>query len=160
MAKQKTVRSRSNNRAPSVPSRSSSPGSRYGNGSAPSGTLTVRVPLALGKRGGRKVILTPSGGPAWAPRRARVDNSLIKAIARAHRWKQMMESGAYASLAELAAAEKINESYLCRVMKLTLLAPAIIEAVLDGRQDTGPQLNELMKPFPVDWKIQSKQFDV
>jgi hypothetical protein len=85
---------------------------------------------------------------------------LIKAIARAHRWKQMMESGAYASLAELAAAEKINESYLCRVMKLTLLAPAIIEAVLDGRQDTGPQLNELMKPFPVDWKIQSKQFDV
>jgi hypothetical protein len=118
----------------------------------------VRVPLALSKRGGRKVILTPSGGSPWAPRQTRVYNSLIKAIARAHRWKQMLESGTYASISELATAEKINQSYLCRVLRLTLLAPDIIEAVLDGWQGTGPQLRELMKPFPVDWKIQSKQF--
>ena len=160
MAKRKTVGSRANNPAAPVPNRSSSRGSRYyGNGAAASGTLTVRVPLALSKRGGRKVVLTPNGGSAWAPRPARVDNSLIKAIARAHRWKQMMESGTHASVTELATAEKINQSYLCRVLRLTLLAPDIIEAVLDGQQGAGPQLHELMKPFPVDWKIQRKQFD-
>jgi hypothetical protein len=85
---------------------------------------------------------------------------MIKAIARAHRWKQMMESGTYASVTELATAEKINQSYLCRVLRLTLLAPDIIEAVLDGQQGTGAQLHELMKPFSMDWKIQREQFDV
>jgi hypothetical protein len=81
---------------------------------------------------------------------------LIKAIARAHRWKQMMESGIYASVTELAAAEKINQSYLCRVLRLTLLAPAIVEAVLGVSQGTGPQLPDLMKPFPLDWNVQGK----
>ena len=159
MTKRKMVRPRTNNRAAPVHDRSSSQNSRYGNGSAASGTLTVRVPLALSKRGGRKVVLTPNGGSAWAPRQARVDNSLIKAIARAHRWKQMMESGTYASVTELAAAEKINQSYLCRVLRLSLLAPDLIEAVLDGQQGAGPQLHELMKSFPVDWKIQRKHLD-
>ena len=66
----------------------------------------------------------------------------------------MMESGIYASVTELAAAEKINQSYLCRVLRLTLLAPTIVEAVLDGGQGTGPQLHDLMKPFPLDWNVQ------
>jgi hypothetical protein len=159
MAKRKTVRSRPNNPAAPIPSRPSSQGSRNGSGAAASGTLTVRVPLTLGKRGGSKVILTPSGGSAWAPPQPRVDNTLIKAIARAHRWKQMMESGTYASVTEVATAEKINQSYLCRVLRLTLLAPDIIEAALDGRQRTGPQLHELMKPFPLDWEVQKLFFE-
>jgi hypothetical protein len=82
---------------------------------------------------------------------------MIKAIARAHRWKQMLESGAYASVTELAAAEKLNQSYLCRVMRLALLAPDIIELIMDGRQgSTGPELSQLMRPFPVDWKAQKQ----
>jgi hypothetical protein len=85
---------------------------------------------------------------------------LIKAIARAHRWKQMMESCTYASVTELAAAEEINQSYLCRVLRLTLLAPDIIEAVLDGSQGVGPQLHDLMKPFPLEWILQRKLRDV
>jgi hypothetical protein len=95
--------------------------------------------------GGRKVILTPSGGTAWAPRQTRIDNALIKAIARAHRWKQMMESGTYASVTELAAAEKINQSYLCRVLRLTLLAPDIVEMILDGQQGVALQLDALLR---------------
>jgi hypothetical protein len=150
MAKRKAVYPRTKARA--VPA---SERSRNRSGSAASGTLTVRVPLALSKRGGRKIILTPNGCSAWAPpSQARIDDSLIKAIARAHRWKQMMESGIYASVTELAAAEKINQSYLCRVLRLTLLAPTIVEAVLDGGQGTGPQLHDLMKPFPLDWNVQ------
>jgi hypothetical protein len=65
-----------------------------------------------------------------------------------------MEMGAHGIIAEIAAAEKINQSYLCRVLRLTLLAPTIVEAVLDGSQGTSPQLHDLMKPFPLDWNVQ------
>ncbi|MCB1379087.1 MAG: hypothetical protein KDK89_12070, partial [Alphaproteobacteria bacterium] len=71
--------------------------------------------------------------------------------ARAHRWKRFLESGEYSSVAELAAAEKINESYICRVLRLTLLAPDIVKAILDGRQPPELQMNVLLKPFPVEW---------
>ena len=63
----------------------------------------------------------------------------------------MLESGEYASVAELAAAERINQSYLCRVLRLTLLAPDLVEAILDGRQPPDVTLDRLMRPFPVEW---------
>jgi hypothetical protein len=90
-------------------------------------TLTVRVPLALPRRGGRKLAVIPEGAPVWAPRRARVDNAMVKALARAHRWKRILESGEFATMEDLAAPEKINPSYLGRVLRLTLLAPDIVE---------------------------------
>ena len=98
--------------------------------------------------------MTPEGwsGPALAPRPARVDGTLVTALARAHRWQGMLEGGEYASIEELARAEKINPSYLARVLRLTLLAPEIVESILDGRYD--PEritLDRLMKPFPVLW---------
>jgi len=117
------------------------------------GTLTVRVPLAIKKRGGRKLVIAPDGAP-WSPPHARIDNTLLKAIARAHRWKRKLESGEFASIAELAAAEKINESYVCRVLRLTLLAPDIVEAIVDGRQPPSLQMGVLLKPFPVEWDKQ------
>ena len=79
---------------------------------------------------------------------------MVKAIARAFRWRKMLENGTYATIAEIAAAEKINESYVGHVLRLTLLAPHIVEAVLNGRQSAGLQLDGLMKRFPVDWKEQ------
>ncbi|MGE3904657.1 MAG: hypothetical protein AB7F36_01805 [Reyranellaceae bacterium] len=79
---------------------------------------------------------------------------MVKAIARAHRWKRLMESGRFASVTELAEAEKINQSYLCRVLRLTLLAPDIVEAILDGRQPAEMTLAALMAPFPVGWPEQ------
>lgn len=113
-------------------------------------TLTIRVPLAIKKRGGRKLVIAPDGAP-WSPPRARIDSTMIKAIARAHRWKRLLESGQYASIADLAGAEKINESYVCRVLRLTLLAPDIVETILDGKQPPKLQMDKLLKPFPVEW---------
>ena len=88
--------------------------------------------------------------PGAAVEPIRIDNTLVKALARAFRWQRMLEDGTYATVAELAAAEKINESYVCRVLRLTLLAPDIVEVVLDGRQPTELQMDFLLRPFPVE----------
>jgi hypothetical protein len=112
--------------------------------------LTVRVPLAVRKqRGGRKLVVTPGGMVNRGASAA--DTTLVKALARAFRWRRMMEAGRYATIDELAAAEKINSSYVSRVLRLTLLAPNIVEAILDGRQPEGMTLPGLMEPFPVEW---------
>lgn len=116
-------------------------------------TLTVRVPLTLRKRGGRKQVVMPEGA-SWGLQRTRVDNTMVKAIARGHRWKRLMESGRFASVTELAEAEKINQSYLCRVLRLTLLAPDIVEMILDGTQPAALQMDALLKPMPLEWAAQ------
>lgn len=115
--------------------------------------LTVRVPLAVRKqRGGRKLVLMPDGR---APRGASAaDTTLMKALARAFRWRRMMETGRYSTIDELAAAEKINSSYVSRLLRLTLLAPDIVAAILDGQQADGMTLPGLMEPFPVEWASQ------
>jgi hypothetical protein len=98
--------------------------------------------------------VAPEGwpGPALAPQRARVDGTLVKALARAHRWQGMLESAAYGTIEGLARAERINPSYLARVLRLTLLAPEIVDAILDGRHDPGRiTLASLMRPFPITW---------
>jgi hypothetical protein len=117
-------------------------------------TLTVQIPLRLRRRGGRKLMIVPEGATAWAPQRARVDNAMVKAIARAHRWRRLLESGEYGSITDLAAAEKINQSYVCRVLRLTLLAPDVVEAILDGRHTVEMTLATMMEPFPVGWQEQ------
>jgi hypothetical protein len=116
--------------------------------------LTVHVPMAFRKRGGRKLMLAPSGREISPLPGRRVDSALVKAIARAHRWKRMLESGAYASIAELAEAEKINQSYLCRVLRLSLLAPDIVERALDGTLSPAFTLDRAMKPVPIVWEDQ------
>ena len=112
--------------------------------------LTVRVPLAVRKpRGGRKLILTPGG---MAPRGTTAANTtLVKALARAFRWRRMLETGRYGTIDELAAAEKINSSYVSRLLRLTLLAPDIVEAILDGRQPAELGVHRLRAGFPVEW---------
>jgi hypothetical protein len=109
--------------------------------------LTIRIPLKVRKRGGRKTMIAP--GVLAMP--ARVDIALVKALARAFRWRRMLEDGSYSTIKELAAAEKINASYLCRVLRLTLLAPDVVEAILDGRQPEGMTLPGFMKPLPAGW---------
>jgi len=116
-------------------------------------TLTVRVPLTLRKRGGRKQVVLPDGA-SWGAPRARIDNTMVKAMARAHRWRRLLESGQYASVTDLAEAENINDSYVARVLRLTLLAPDIVEAILDGRQPATMRIDALLKPLPSDWKAQ------
>jgi hypothetical protein len=118
-------------------------------------SVTVRVPMIFRKRGGRKQIIAPAGHPAWTPQRARIDNTMVKALARAFRWRRMLETGAVVTIREIAAKEKINESYVSRVLRLTLLAPEIVETILDGRQVPKMTLPVLVKTFSVVWAEQT-----
>jgi hypothetical protein len=120
-------------------------------------TLVVHVPMSFRKRGGRKLIVVPDGA-SWAPQRARVDGPMVRALARAHGWKRLLENGQFGSIAELAEAEKINPSYIFRLLRLTLLAPTIVVAILDGTQPRSLQLDDLIQlPFP-DWERQRVHF--
>ena len=123
--------------------------------SVDSRTVTVRVPISIRRRGGRKLVLAPNGAEVTAaPVTRHIDNAMVKAIARAFRWRDMLESGEYATVRETANAEKINETYVGRVLRLTLLAPDIVEAVLSGRQPADLQLEDLLRRFPVLWAEQ------
>ena len=117
-------------------------------------TVTLHVPFRVVKRGGRKEMQLPDG--AAPPRRT--DNTLVKALARAFRWKRMLEFGEFATIAELAEREGIAPSYMTRVLRLTLLAPDIVEAILDGRQGPEVTLARVLEPFPVEWEGQSDHF--
>ena len=121
-------------------------------------TLIVRVPMAFAKRGGRKCVISPDGVSTDMSSRPRVDNTMVKALARAFRWRKLLETGVYATIDEMAAAERINGSYVCRVLRLTLLAPNMVEAILGGRQPAEMTLAVLMKPFPVGWGEQLQSF--
>jgi hypothetical protein len=117
-------------------------------------SVTVQMPLAFRKRGGRKQVVAPEGwsGPVPAPRPARVDGTLVKALARAHRWQGMLNSDGFGSIEELAAAERINSSYMARVLRLTLLAPNITDSILGGQHDPETiNLERLMLPCPAVW---------
>lgn len=110
-------------------------------------TVTLHVPFRIVKHGGRKEMQMPEG----TARPRRTDSTLVKALARAFRWKDMLESGEYATIADLAEREGIAPSYMTRVMRQTLLVPDVIEAILDGRQVTEVNLARVLEPFPVEW---------
>ena len=119
-------------------------------------TITVRVPISIRKRGGRRLVLAPDGKNITAvPVRRHIDDAMVKAIGRAFRWRQMLEKGEYGTIRELAAAEVINESYVGRVLRLTLLAPEIVESIVDGRQSPQITLPVLMKGFSALWQVQT-----
>jgi ParB-like chromosome segregation protein Spo0J len=110
----------------------------------------VFVAIAWRRRGGRKVIVAPP----WAPP-PKIDRALVKALARAHRWQRLLEEGRFGTLAELAEAERISRSYVSRILRLTLLAPDIVECILDGQPTAG--LAQLLEPFPIEWDRQRDQ---
>ena len=113
-------------------------------------TMTIHVPFRVVKRGGRKEMVLPEG----AAQARMPDNTLVKALARAFRWKRMLESGEFASISELAEKEGIAFTYMARLMRLSLLSPELVDAVMDGHQPANITLANLMDPFPADWKEQ------
>ena len=117
-------------------------------------TVTLHIPFRVVKRGGRKEMQLPEG--ATQPRRT--DSTLVKALARAFRWKRMLDSGEFATIGELAEREGIAHSYMTRVLRITLLAPDIVEAILDGKQEPEVTLARLLDPFPVEWPRQCNYF--
>jgi hypothetical protein len=116
-------------------------------------SITVRVPLAIRHRPGRKTVVTPMTDRV-APVTTRANPALVKALARAFRYQRLLDEGRYASVTEMAAAEKIERGYLGTLLRLTLLAPDIVSAILDGRQPSGLTLPGLLEPFPACWVSQ------
>ena len=112
-------------------------------------SITVRVHVTIRRRGQRKLVV-PDVAP-WVPSKSRVDSTLVKALARAHRWKRMLDEGRYATVTELAAGEKLDRGYLGKILMLTLLAPDVVEAILDGRQPPDLGVHMLRQGFPVEW---------
>jgi hypothetical protein len=121
-------------------------------------TITISIPISMRKTGGRKTVVTPANAMLWSPPPARVDNTIVKALARADRWRGMLESKLFATVRDLSKAEKINEAYVCRVLRLTLLSPKITEAILSGRLPDTVDLAKLLKPFPIEWERQEALF--
>ena len=113
-------------------------------------TVTLHVPFRIVKRGGRKEMQLPAG----VSQTPKTDSTLVKALARAFRWKRMLESGEFATIGELAEREGIAFTYMARVLRLTLLAPDIVEAILEGKQSSDVTLKGLMEPFPLEWRSQ------
>ena len=120
-------------------------------------TITVRIPMTWKRHGGRKVIIAPDGGDAWAPAKPRPDETLIRALARAHRWKRMLDGGSCRSAGELAEAEGVTRSFVNRLLRLTLLAPDIVETILEGRQPRAMQLDDLTRVMLTTWDEQKQR---
>jgi len=120
--------------------------------------ITVHIPMALKVRAGRKEIILPDGlAPDDSPaRKSATQEPLVIAIARAHRWRSLLESGQFRTIEELAHTVKLDSSYVGRILRLTLLAPDIIMAILEGREPSGLSLGKLTKTLPIDWVEQRK----
>ena len=121
------------------------------------GGIVIHVPIRFSRKGGRKLIFSPD---RTAPLRLdpEPDDTIIKALLRAHRWNRMLETSKVSSIAALSQQENINPSYLARVVRLTLLAPDIQRAILEGRQPKSLRLIDMLKPFPMLWDEQQKWF--
>ncbi|MBF0339740.1 MAG: hypothetical protein HQL95_02095 [Magnetococcales bacterium] len=117
-------------------------------------TIVVTIPMVVKRRGGRKLIIAPEGMDMPPPR----DETLAKLVAKAHKWLKMLESGKAPSLRALAEQEKVGESYMSKVLRLTLLAPDIVTAIIDGRQPDVMSWRELTKPFPSVWSEQRERW--
>ena len=114
-------------------------------------TVTIHVPIRLSLRGGRKMVISETSPP---PAQSRIDNALLKALARAYRWRNQIENGEYATITELAKAKHVNQSYACRLLRLTLLSPSIVTDILDGRGNSNLTLKDLTKPLSGLWDEQ------
>jgi hypothetical protein len=121
-------------------------------------TLVVRIPMRFRRPGGRKRIVAPDGSELVRTSKPQPDGTLVKALARAWRWQKLLDEGVYGSVVEIAEAERISKSYVSRILRLALLAPDIVEAILAGRTDQRMILEQLERPLPASWEEQVKSF--
>lgn len=121
--------------------------------------IQIFIPAQLGRHSGRKTILSPTGQPVNPDRNTEADVTLINALVRAHRWNRWLAKGKYDSVKEIATDEGISSpSYASRILRLTLLAPDIQEAILESTHPVTLTLADFMNPFPQIWDLQREQF--
>ncbi|MGD0114005.1 MAG: hypothetical protein ABSD48_19280 [Armatimonadota bacterium] len=118
--------------------------------------LVVSVPLAMKRRGGRKQVIVPGGANSGASTQPSTNASLALTIARAHRWRELLEQGRYRSIRSLAQELGVDNSYVARLLRLSLLAPDIVEAILDGAEPSGLSLEKLYRA-PMEWERQREE---
>ena len=118
--------------------------------------LVVSVPLAMKRRGGRKQVIVPGGAESGTPAQPRTNVPLALTIARAHRWRALLEEGRYRSIRALARELGVDNSYVARLLRLSLLAPDIVEAILHGTEPSGLSLEKLFRA-PLDWESQRQE---
>ena len=116
------------------------------------------IPMSFRPRGGRTVIVLPNGSRGVVRREATIDNTMIKVIARGFRWHRLLYDGTYATIEDLAAAEKINPSYVSRILRLAYLSPVVVQAILDGKHPAWLTMKDLLRPLPSDWAEQERLF--
>jgi hypothetical protein len=119
-------------------------------------TLVVRIPMQFQRQGGRKRIVAPDGSEIAPATKPQPDGGLVKGLARAWRWQRMLDKGVYATVSEIGDAENISKSYVSRILRLALLAPDIVEAILAGRTDQALMLEQLERPLPASWEEQRR----
>ena len=120
-------------------------------------TLVVRIPMQFQRRGGRKRIVAPDGSAIVPSSKPQPDGTLVKALARAWRWQHMLDEGVYSSVIEISDAEGISKSYVSRILQLALLAPDVVERVLEGSSGIDLRLEALRASIPLAWDEQRKQ---
>lgn len=118
--------------------------------------IIVRVPLRARRRGSGKLKIV-SDAPQANSAKSKIDNTILRALGRAYRWKRLLETGEFTSISHLAAAEKINHSYVRRLLRLPLLSPEITEMILDSRLPRNVQLEDLLRPLGTQWAEQLDQ---
>tara|TARA_R110002110_G_scaffold138095_4_gene323692 strand:+ start:146 stop:562 length:417 start_codon:yes stop_codon:yes gene_type:complete len=120
--------------------------------------VTIHIPMQLERRGGRKLIIAPEGStaPIEKPKR---DETMIRAIVKAHCWRRRIESGKAKSITDLAAQEGVTDAYVCQLLPLTCLAPRLVEAILDGRQPQGLKLGRLKAEMTGSWNDQCERWE-
>ena len=118
--------------------------------------IRVQVPMTFKRRSGRKEIIMPDGVGDAGDSSTNYHEALVIAISRAHRWKKLLDEGKYVSVVEMSNALGINRYYLARLLRLTLLAPDIVETILDGCEPDGLSIEQLRRPMPLLWEEQGK----
>ena len=116
--------------------------------------VVIRIPMQLKTRRGRKEIIVPEGLPGARRSKAEAQEPLLTALARAFHWQEMIESGWFSGVTELAAALGLDRSYVGRILRLTMLAPAIVEMIIEGREPSGMSLERLVKGTSLVWAEQ------
>ncbi len=123
------------------------------------GTLIIRVPVQFKRRGGRKLIITPEGATEAVAAPANIDDTLVKTLVKAHRWRRRLETGKARSMTDLAEQEKMTIAYVAKLWPLTCLAPDIVVAILDGRQPRGLSVNRMLQNIPESWDEQRRLWE-
>ncbi len=123
-----------------------------------SASETTHIAMTFRSRGGKTVIVLPDGSRGVVRQEATIDNTMVKVIARAFRWQRLLVNETYGTIEDLAAAENINPSYVSRVLRLALLSPKVVHAILDGKQPAWLTMKELLKPSPAEWPEQERIF--